>query len=146
MAYYYYLGAQLPYLFYGQAAPMSSVAFRDLALNSLNSKDTKDFLFCTLEPIVAEQLKEEKISSDFIKSWHNWEETLRLNLARIRSQKLKRDISEMKEAPDLPADAATAAKTATSMDSPLEAELFLDKARWNAISSPHLTRLPPHCK
>ena len=133
MSSYYYLGAQLPYLFYGQAAPMSSMAFRDMALNSLNQKDVKDFNFCSLEPVTVQELSEAKVSSSFVKSWNEWEEVLRLNLARNRGQKLKRDVSDLKEAPELPADAAAAAKTAVNMDSPLEAELFLDKARWNAI-------------
>jgi hypothetical protein len=35
--------------------------------------------------------------------------------------------------PAHPADAAAVAKAAASMDSPLEAELFLDKSRWDAI-------------
>ena len=39
----------------------------------------------------------------------------------------------MANAPEYPADAAAAAKNALAMESPLEAELFLDKARWDAI-------------
>ena len=135
MAYYYYLGAQLPYLFYGQTAPMPSMEFKEMALNSLNSGDARDLFFCTLDPVMAEQLSEAKVSSEFIKSWHNWEEVLRLNLFRLRGQKLKRDTAEQREAPELPADAAAVAKAAINMDSPLEAELFLDKARWNAIET-----------
>jgi hypothetical protein len=37
--------------------------------------------------------------------------------------------------PDYPADAAAVAKAALAMDSPLEAELFLDKSRWDLIES-----------
>jgi hypothetical protein len=36
-------------------------------------------------------------------------------------------------APEHPADAASAAKAAVALESPLEAEFFLDQARWNAI-------------
>ena len=114
---------------------MSSMSFRDMALHSLNQIDAKDFEFCTLEPLTGQELSDAKINSSFVKSWHEWEEVLRLNLARSRSYKLKRENSDQCEAPELPADAATAAKTAVSIDSPLEAELFLDKARWNAIES-----------
>jgi len=133
VAYYYYLGAQLPYLFYGQPVPMSSDAYRDLALASLNPEDARDFLYCTMEPLNEIELSEANVKSDFVKSWNNWEEVLRLNLARGRSQKLKRDSSELKEPPEVPTDAAEAAKAAMNMDSPLEAELLLDKARWDAI-------------
>jgi hypothetical protein len=39
------------------------------------------------------------------------------------------------EPPEYPADAAATAKAAVAMTSPLEAELFLDKARWDAIEA-----------
>ena len=114
---------------------MTSMSFRDMALHSLNQIDAKDFEFCTLEPKTGQELSDAKVNSVFVKSWHEWEEVLRLNLAKSRSHKLKRENSDQWEAPELPADAAVAARTAVGMDSPLEAELFLDKARWNAIES-----------
>jgi hypothetical protein len=39
------------------------------------------------------------------------------------------------EPPEDPVDAAAAAKAAMALDNPLEAELFLDKARWDAIET-----------
>jgi hypothetical protein len=71
--------------------------------------------------------------SAFINNWRNWERSLRLNLARYRAQRLKREGGATIDPPDYPADAAAAAKVAAAMDSPLEAEIFLDKARWDAI-------------
>ena len=38
------------------------------------------------------------------------------------------------EIPEVPADAVLVAKAAVAIENPLEAELFLDKARWNFIS------------
>jgi len=132
---YYYLGAQLPYLNYGQAVPMSSKAFRDIALKEMSPAEARLLEFCTLEPIPAQQLS--TISSPFIQSWHNWEEVLRLTLARNRSQKLKREDPTRGNLPEVPTDAVAAAKQAFSVDSPLEAELILDRARWNAIEAFH---------
>jgi hypothetical protein len=65
-------------------------------------------------------------------NWEEWEGALRLNLARLRAQHLKRE-GAAPDAPGYPADAVHAAKAACAMDSPLEAELFLDKTRWDAI-------------
>jgi len=71
--------------------------------------------------------------SEFLNLWKDWERTLRLNLSRNRALKLRREAPV--EAPELPSDAVAAAKAAMSIDSPLEAELSLDKARWDAIQN-----------
>ena len=137
MGAYYYLAAQLPYLIYGQPLPMSPAAFKDLAFGAMNSKEAALLDFCTLDPAplpdgnYAEPSR--KTPSSLINRFKEWERVLRLNLARSRLQKLKREGSI--DAPDYPMDAAAVAKTALAIDSPLEAEIFLDKARWDAIES-----------
>ena len=145
MGYYYYLGAQLPYLVYGQEVPMSSGAFRVLAHDTMDPPDAALLDRCTLDPdpLDPSQIKEGSAAayaepappttSEFINRWLEWERTLRLNLARGRALKLKREGAA--EAPEYPADAVTAAKNALAIESPLEAEFFLDKARWSAIES-----------
>ena len=139
---YYYLGAQLPYLIYGQNPPMSSAAFKALAAELMNSGDAALLDYCTLDPdpVKAEDsgasYAEQALStpSKLINQWKEWERTLRLNLAKNRAIKFKRDGSGI-DAPGIPADAALAAKNAISMESPLDAEFFLGKARWDAIES-----------
>jgi hypothetical protein len=138
---YYYLAAQLPYLIYGQAVPMSSATFRELARSALNVQDAAVLDCCTLDPDPAGEGKTglayaemaPPVSSEFINRWREWERALRLNLARSRAQKVKREGLQAADAPEHPAGAAGAAKTALTLESPLEAELFLDKARWDAI-------------
>ena len=128
---YYYLAAQLPGLNYGNAAPMSSSKFKELAGTLLSADDAVWLDQCALNPGV--DVATENGLPDFLIRWNEWERALRLNLARWRAARLKRDISLY--APDYPMDAVAAAKTASAMDSPLEAELFLDEARWTAIDS-----------
>jgi hypothetical protein len=119
---------------------MSSRAFRELCRGSLSPADGALLEFCVLDPSPAASYAEAplKTPSEFLNRWRNWERALRLNLARYRAQRLRReggggnDLSTA-DPPDYPADAAAAAKTAAAMDSPLEAEIFLDKARWDAI-------------
>ena len=152
MGSYYYLAAQLPYLVYGQGAPMSSAAFKDLARDKMSSADAAVLDFCTLdpEPLAAEAAasagptyaeRPPRTPSEFVNRWKEWERALRLNLARNRAQKLKRgessgrDAANVADAPDYPADAAAVAKNAQTIESPLEAEIFLDKARWDAIEN-----------
>jgi hypothetical protein len=139
---YYYLAAQLPALSYSQAAPMSSEAFRTLALSWLEKEDAALLDYVNLDPEPRVQAEgpayteiPAPVDPDFIDRWRVWERALRLNLARYRAGKLKREGSSSLEAPDWPADAVAAAKAAAAMDSPLEAELFLDRARWDAIDA-----------
>ena len=151
MGYYYYLAPQLPYLVYGQGVPMSSAAFIALAQGTMSSADAAMLELCTLdpEPLAIKVPAGEPSSlplqgpsyaqpvqpsrSVFINKWREWERVLRLNLARGRALKLKRDLEL--DVPDFPTEAVVAAKNALTMESPLEAEFYLDKARWDAIES-----------
>jgi len=141
---YYYLAAQLPELLYGQAAPMTSGDFITQARSSLSASDAALLDLCILDPeppaldpqgpqkgSYAEQTAPS--GSEFIDNWRNWERVLRLNLARLRSARLKREGGTLTDPPEYPVEAVNAAKAAVVLDSPLEAELFLDKARWDAI-------------
>ena len=148
MGAYYYLAAQLPYLVYGQDPPMSSSSFKALAWDQMSPSEAALLDSCTLDPdptpVVhqdGEQAEPEiayaepasRTSSGFLNLWREWERTLRLNLVKSRALKLRREAPV--EAPELPSDAVAAAKAALAMDSPLEAELSLDKARWDAIQN-----------
>jgi hypothetical protein len=144
VASYYFLTAQLPCLSYGQTAPMTLSRFRELCRENLTREDLALLELCALdpEPLDPEIPPEERgasyaemppeTSSDFINKWRKWERALRLNLAKGRSQQLKRDAAAL-DAPDTFQDAQAAAKAALAIESPLEAELSLDKARWDAI-------------
>ena len=129
MASYYYLAAQLPYLIYGQTVPMSSAAFKALAGSLMGTSDARMLDYCTLDP--NPENGDSLTPSGFINQWREWERVLRTNLAKGRAAKLKRESTL--SASEYPADAATVAAVALTMESPLEAEIYLDKARWDAI-------------
>ena len=142
MASHYYLIAQLPYLLYGQGSFISSEYFKELCKEHLDDKEMELLESCSLNPFT--EAKDEDavfggkplpVSSPFIDSWRNWEKALRLNLAKFRAQNLKRDAGTLEEPSSASLDAASIAKTAVTMDSPLEAEMYLDKARWDFIDS-----------
>ena len=144
MGSYYYLVSQLPYLIYGQTPPMSSPAFRDLALTKLSAEDAALLDAVTLDPQPTQPGDHRgtgsyadiapSSGSDFIDNWKEWERVLRLNLAKHRSIRTKRETSSQAEPPNYPADAAVlAVRAMASAESPLEGEILLDKARWSAI-------------
>ncbi|MDR1105433.1 MAG: DUF2764 domain-containing protein [Treponema sp.] len=134
---YYFLVAQLPALTYGEAPPMSSRHFRELCRGGLSAADAAPLPCVALDPWVqdeeeeAPRAKNAAGSCPFIASWNEWEKALRLNLAKYRAAKMKREAPAA--VPDFPAGAAAAAKAAAAMASPLEAEIFLDGSRWKAI-------------
>ncbi len=72
-------------------------------------------------------------ASPLIGGWFAWERALRQALARLRGQKLGRDAAELAQPPADALDAIAVAKAALAIDSPLEAESFLDRARWDAV-------------
>ena len=122
---------------------MSSADFRALAKELMSPSEAVLLDYCTLDPDppVPEGTDPGQASgappasqkSTFIKRWKEWERALRLCLAKNRALKIKREGTF--DAPDFPSDAVAAAKNAVSIESPLEAELFLDKARWDAIEN-----------
>jgi hypothetical protein len=95
----------------------------------LSSEDAKLLDWCVLDLV-----DERNTNVPFIDSWRSWERTLRLQLARFRKEKLKREGASI-EPPEYPADAVAVAKAAVNIESPLEAEFFLDEARWRAIEA-----------
>jgi hypothetical protein len=111
-------------------------AFKELAKPLLNADDAALLDVISLEPAgLSSANQAPPCGSDFIDQWREWERALRLNLARRRAVKVKRENAALAEPPVVPALAATAAQGAVAAASPLEAEIFLDKARWSAIES-----------
>jgi hypothetical protein len=72
------------------------------------------------------------VDSAFIDGWRKRERTLTLALAQFRAARLKTDALPVEY---WDTDAENQAKTAVVMDNPLEAELFLDKGRWDAVEN-----------
>ncbi|GMO50722.1 MAG: DUF2764 family protein [Termitinemataceae bacterium] len=128
MSAYYYLISQLPYLTYGQKPPMSSDSFVEFACTKMSKTDSALLSYCTLGS-KAEAVK--PTPSKFINEWQRWEKELTLNLAQARASKRGRSVNY--EISREFYNAETQAKTAIAMDNPLEAEIYLDQGRWQAI-------------
>jgi hypothetical protein len=131
---YYYLIAQLPYLIYEQKPPMSSQAFKELALTFISKRDAKLLGCLSLESDADYTEKIRSCGCSFIDKWREWERALRLNIAKHRATNIKRE--NVPAPPVEPLDAAAvAAKLVAGEHSPLEAEYLIDRARWNALET-----------
>lgn len=138
MSHYYYFAATLPALQQGAAAPMTSAEFLERAARYMSGRE--------LEAIRAAALSSPPEGapaaclglSPLLDGYYAWERALRASLARARAARLGRP------APALPADAAASsaaglaeaqARAAAQAASPLEGELLVERARWEAIES-----------
>jgi len=129
---YYYFVATLPWLNYGDKPPTSSEEFRELCLALLHPSDADLIRYCRYDPKLAVETVK-PTGSDFIDLLMARERTLNLNLAYLRAARLKRP-SPGDPPHDVPR-AEAVAKAAFEMNDPLEAELYIDQARWGALDA-----------
>ncbi len=126
---YYYLMAQLPSISSSSPAPITFDYFKELASRFLSKKQVK-----VLEELSLEPPREAKpTGSKFLDGWYESERALRLAMEQARASKLnwKSSVSPIeKEILSKNFSPTQVAKVATEMPNPLDAEIFLDNARF----------------
>jgi len=127
---YYYFVATLPSIEHGDKPPMGSEEFRQQCHDQLHEDDAALLRYCYYNPLLAIETNQ-STGSPFIDCLLARERTLVLNLAYLRAGMLKRP-SPGDPPHDVPR-AEAVAKAAFEMDDPLEAAIFIDKARWDAL-------------
>ncbi len=128
----YYLISQLPSLDSiddGAPLPINEERFFDLCSRFLNTKTKNELQKITLNP----PKDFEKCRNALINAWNEGERNLRFALVRARSEKMKIpcDIENSTLFPQY----LQAAKTAVEMESPMEAEIFLNNFRLSFLES-----------
>lgn len=128
----YYLISQLPSLdgiSENMPLPITEERFFQLC-NELSGKKIQNELNkITLLP----SREYEKSSSFVIEGWNNGERNLRFALARVRAEKMKKQFEAGNTA--LPNELIKIANTATEIESPLEAEKFLNSYRLELLEA-----------
>ena len=128
----YYLMAQLPSFAVSDDAtplPVTEQYFLDLCSRFLDKKSMKILSSLSLEP----PREAKTTGSAFVDRWYNQERNLRLALAQIRAERMKKNLGTVPVA--FPPDIVQAARTATGMDSPLSAEQFLNEYRVRLVDN-----------
>ena len=129
---YYYFVATLPFINYGDPPPLGSEEFREQCLDLLEPEDAALIPYCRYDSRMAVEAVQ-PTGSDFIDLLMARERTLALNLAYLRSARLKR-ASPGDPPHDVPR-AEAVAKAAFEMDDPLQASLYIDRARGGALDA-----------
>lgn len=128
----YYLISQLPSLdgiSENAPLPISEERFAELCQRFMNKKALKELDRLTLTP----PRNPEKSASALIEKWNEGERSLRLVLAKLRADKLNRHFDA--ENQSFPAGLLQAARTAAELESPMEAEKFLNKYRLDFLET-----------
>jgi hypothetical protein len=131
---YYYLIAQLPWLKYGDPVPYTPNEFLEQCETVLTKTDFEILQYCTLDMAVLDAAPH--TNCHLLNTWIARERTLRYNLSQLRSARLKRSRKEdQMEVPHDSPRAEAAANAAFAMNNPLQAELMMDKGRWETVEA-----------
>lgn len=128
----YYLISQLPSLdgiSENTPLPITEERFRELCQRFLGKKAQNILETLTLMP----SRNSEKSPSALIENWNEGEKKLRLALAKFRADKLKKQLNV--EIQSFPAELVQAARTAVEIESPMEAETFLNRYRLDFLET-----------
>ena len=122
----YYLVSQLPSLDginENTPLPITSERFEELCLRFLGKKAQSEFGNLTLAP----PKTLEKSSSALVEKWNEGERSLRFALAKLRAEKMNKHFET--ETNSFSPVLLQAVRTAVEIESPMEAEKFLNKYR-----------------
>ncbi len=128
----YYLISQLPSLdgiSENTPLPITEERFRELCQRFLGKKAQNILETLTLMP----SRNSEKSPSALIENWNEGEKKLRLALAKFRADKLKKQLNV--EIQSFPAELVQTARTAVEIESPMEAETFLNRYRLDFLET-----------
>ena len=128
----YYLVSQLPSLdgmSENTPLPITSARFSELCQRFLGKKAQIELEKLTLTP----PRTPEKTASALVEQLNEGERNLRLALARLRADKMNKHFDS--DTQSFPAGLLQAARTALEAESPMEAEMFLNKYRLDFLES-----------
>lgn len=128
----YYLISQLPSLdgiSENMPLPITEERFYELCHRFLNEKAKRELDKITLSP----PKEREKSNSPLVDAWTEGEQNLRFALAGLRADKMGKNFD--KENKSFPLGLINAARTAVEIESPMEAEKFLNNYRLDFLES-----------
>jgi len=131
MAEYYFM-SQLPSLDGvgdQSSLPITEERFLELCHRFLGKKAQKEIERLTLAP----SRSYEASGSALVEAWNEGERNLRLALGKVRAEKMKKSFDS--ENAYLPVELMKAARMAVEMESPMEAERFLNQYRLGFLES-----------
>ena len=129
MSAYYYLVSSLPMLEFGGKIPVPYGEFLNRCHGQLDATDMK-----IIERARIGAFEDISDKCRVLKEWKEFETDIRNEIVRYRAAKFSKDPARYIRGDGYPNPfVAGFAHWAVNQDSPLEAELYLDRVRWNRI-------------
>ncbi|MDY6856690.1 MAG: DUF2764 family protein [Thermodesulfobacteriota bacterium] len=125
---YYYTINSLPHLSFDRPLPITEKEFLDRTQSELNSKDLDILRTARLR-----RTEPERVSIHVLKRWYDWERGLRNRLVLLRATKLGVDHKEFIQAGDEDESSVRLADEIFQIESPVDAEHAINKARWDFL-------------
>ncbi len=128
----YYLISQLPSLdgiSESTPLPITEERFTELCRRFLGKKAKRELENLTLSP----SRNPEKALSSLVEKWNDGERNLRLVLAKLRADKMDKHFDADNQS--FPVGLLQAARTAVEIESPMEAEKFLNRYRLDFLET-----------
>ena len=132
--YYYYFASTLQTLALGVPAPLTSQEFLDRCRRHLGSGDQEAVEAAVLVSAPAGP-PAATAGSPLLVRYYAWERTLRNELVHLRARKLERPADPWLKAAGRDDAAARVAPGVFQAVSPLEAEMLVERFRWQAIGA-----------
>lgn len=129
MSQYYYTMASLPMLSYDGVLHITSDLFLDYCGRELSEESMEKLENCSIAIP-----GDEKLLEGAARDYWNWEKSLKNELVKLRSKTMNVDEKDYLHEGDVLFGVPEIAAAAMKIDSPLEAENFLNRARWQALN------------
>jgi len=127
---YYYMVSSLPMLAYDTERFMSEEEFLDSCESTVSPQDYRLLKNTSLIPADTEEF-----SHPVLEKWNSWERSLRNDLVKIRAGRKGVDGDKYVASGAIETGLQNIARDACTAATPLEAEIILDKARWEYLEN-----------
>lgn len=129
MSQYYYTMASLPMLSYDGSLHITSELFIKYCSGELTEESMKKLLNCKISIPDDEALLEGAAGN-----YWEWEKSLKNELVKLRAKNMNVDEKDFLQQGEILFGVPEVAQAAMKIESPLEAENYLNKARWSALN------------
>ena len=127
---YYYMVSSLPMLAYDTERFMSEEEFLDCCESTVSPHDYRLLKNTSLVPADSEES-----SHPVLEKWNSWERSLRNDLVKIRAGRKGVDGDKYVASGAIETGLQNIARDACAAATPLEAEIILDRARWEYLEN-----------
>lgn len=128
--YYFYTVSSLPMLAYDMERFMSEEEFLHCCESTVSPRDFQILKSASIVPLI-----QEETGQPVLDKWYSWERSLRNDLVKMRAGRKGVDGDKYVASGAIETGLQNIAREAYTASTPLEAEIILDRARWEYLEN-----------